>query len=249
MVAVTRNQKANQLSDVIFAKDAKLDHGIDPTHSKDGYVKSMLTSFSEFKRGNYSRGIEHELKTLPDAKQPFHYYRFKWTDKRTEVISVSDGKGGTRMETRTTYHDYYRHGLMLPFPYLKSLAVMSNGSVPNKQKYKPSSIAFNRRFSLGAKSELDLAKFLKPSVVECFLDADKALSNLNIEINDDGVMCLSFADNDVLNAKRTHGLNTPNEFLEELSGSSKLVKLDSIMQLFNNLTRHSDNNFKLGEVS
>ncbi|MEI8659313.1 hypothetical protein [Vibrio sp. Hal054] len=241
LLILFRHGLMSRVSNKIAKADALLDHNIDPSGAGLSELKSVQKSFREFSRGNHSRRFTKAYKTNAHAEQPFTVYTFEYVDKRTEV--TTDSKG--RTQTKTVYTTYYRYGLMLQFDYYKSIAIgralVSGG---RKAQYEPASIEFNRLFKMRCADDTQLSRFLKPAVVEAFIDFKNTLQSLNVEINADGLMCISFGDQDIVTPKTQHRLNKPALFFEELQGTNKLPKLTAVLHFYKTLTRHSDNNFK-----
>lgn len=242
VIAKRRNAKKN-LSKEIARMDALYDYGFDGRRLDCEYLYAVQRSFREFKRGNYSRRFLLEYATLPDANDEAHYYKFEYVDKKTRIVTSTDANGRKTTRTETTYHYFYRYGLVFNFALYKNITVASDFRPSRRKIYSPASITFNKIYDLGADNEHQLSRFLKPAVVEAFIEIDKHFSSLNMEINEDGLMCISFANDDVIDPITKFSLDQPAAFYEELERSAKLPRLDKLMGFYQTLKRHSDNNF------
>ncbi|MBY7854304.1 hypothetical protein KW429_11410 [Vibrio fluvialis] len=249
IVIVKRRNAKKNLSKEIARMDALYDYGFDGRRLDCEYLYAVQRSFREFKRGNYSRRFLLEYATLPDANEEAHYYKFEYVDKETRQVTSTDSDGRTTTRTETTYHYFYRYGLVLNFGLYKNITVASDYRPSTKRMYSPASIAFNKIYDLGAENELQLSRFLKPAVVEAFIEIDKHFSSLNMEINEDGLMCISFDNDDVINPITKFSLDQPAEFFEELKHSAQLPKLTKIMDFYQTLKKYSDNNFLTPQTS
>lgn len=238
-----RRAGINNISRQSIIIKALLDYQIWPHESKLGNVAKHIHNFREFKRGNYSRAVKYEYSTFEDAPVAFDYYMFEYVNKREETVTRTDSDGRTTTETRTYYEHFYRYGLLIDFGYFKGISIASDYVPRPKSSYKPASIAFSKHFSLGG-DNMELALFLKPAVVEVVEDLYQRLRKPNIEISSNGMMCLSFADSDVLTPAIDSSLDTPEAFFEELKVNKSLPKLDAIINAYQVMLMHSDNNFE-----
>lgn len=226
-----RESNIPQLNRDIYRMWGLLDNKLNchPTHN--GNVKTMLNDFEQFKRGNCSREIEWEYRSLAEISTSFYFYNFIYTER-------------TRTTKGTKKLHYYHYGLILPFTGFKDIHIISDGKTPCKTHYSLASAEFNKHFKLGAKDPLLLSKFLKPMVIEALVNATKELDSLNVEINANEMMCISFSNADKLYYTPNYGLNSPDNFLNELNKPDlKLPMLTTAIQLYNTFVKYSDKNF------
>lgn len=252
-----KNNLIENTSNYIREKDTFQDNNIQKIDVLDyGFVgaENLEKEFQEFDRGNHTREFNKaysidKCDKLRDKK--CFFYQFHYVDKYTVVVPTTstDAKGnvtvGTRIETR--YNHYNRYGIVYNFNIFNNIKILHDKTPDNKVDYNSSSIAFSEKFKVGANSDMDASKFLKSSVVENILKLDNIVSSLNIEINDSGLMCVSFDDNDLISVKSKHTLSEPVLFYEELKGKTELHKLNSILSCIVNLEKQLDNNFKKDE--
>lgn len=242
----SRDETITDLSSKIFRKDLLLDNGLQ-TESDKSFLKHLSSTFKEFDRGNHSREFKRVLighYAGDEHRFTYHLYHYHYVDRRTVVEVVSDGKGGTRTQTRTVYDHYDRYGIVLPFGFAKGLAILGAGGTDIKgYSYRPASNKFNDLFTVLGETELAAAKFLKPKVVIECEDFSEQFSGLNYEFSKDGELCLSFEDDDLISANRTYGLDNPSAFLEEVIAHTQLPKLNSALNHIHTLMKYSDNNF------
>ncbi|WP_369308342.1 hypothetical protein [Providencia rettgeri] len=247
-ICLFRKSKIQKISNQIYTGIALLDYGINPLPRYNGRVNQLLDDFLEFDRGNYSRKIMYEYETFPESETQFNFYRFEYVDKIEKEETTSDSKGNTTTRTVTHYEHYYRYGLITDYHLFSNIAVISNGAVPFRTKYQPASMELSKYFKFGAESELELAKWLKPTIVEILLDARQIFKNLNIEINHDGIMCISFSTDDVIKTKHQYNLENIDDFKTELQTENKLPKLKQLIDFYKRIIKYTDNNFSNKDV-
>jgi hypothetical protein len=240
-VVFSARKKISDIAALAYKKDAMLDNNLKykaPFNSEE-----MRIRFRELNRGNHSRtfkevvGGEYQGE---EHKFSFEYYHFHYVDKRT--VTTMQGK---RMRTRTVYDKYDRYGILVPFGFCKNLQIFSfNLPQHHALKLSSGSIAFDKTFKVRAADELSATKFLKPAVVVAILDMSGFLSQMNIEIDATGLMCISFRDNNMIMGNQRYDLSNPSAFYDELAGQTKLRKLDRTLRFIHQLFKHSDSNFK-----
>lgn len=231
------------VSERIFLLDALFNNDLKPVSTK-GRMKALLSSFREFDRGNHTK----ELKALyrghfrgDEHRFDYELYHFHYVRKRT--VTTTDSEGNTR--TRTVYDHFYRHGLLLAFPFASGVSLSADRGLKFKgERYRTASNAFNRLFDVRAEKEMAAARLLNPAVVEQLTGVGKSLKNPVLEISAGGRLCLAFDDDDLLSQKPQHDLNNPAAFAEEIAGHTELAKLKALLDAVHDVLRLSDNNFQ-----
>jgi len=244
LIALAQSHTLNKFTQQLYWKNALLDNQLtllNPANWPD--TKSWQQQFAEFNRGNHKRefrqliaghysGTEHSF--------DYHYWHFHYVNKRTEVSSNS--KGGTR--TRTVYDHYDRYGLVLPFAYCRRLFITSfSTSGISGERYRSDSGRFNKIFQVRAGEQMQAARFLKPAVIIALEEQAAALKQLNLAFSDNGTLCLSFADKDLLAVKPPCGLDQLSRFRQCIEQPTSLPKLSQLLHTIHQLLRHSDTNF------
>lgn len=232
------------VSDRIHMRDILLNNNLTEQKVKPESKASELESkFREFDRGNHRR----EIKSMYSGEYQgevhqfaFQLYHFHYVDKRTETYQDSEGN----TKTRSRYDHFDRYGVLLNFPFTKSVSLDSDPriSFPGK-KYTTASNAFNRMFKVRTQDEMQAARLLSPAVVEALSKFGNDYKRSVIEIIGNSDMCIAFEDKDLLSLRRRFGLDKPDAFKEEIAGHAKLDKLDALLATIHNLMRLSDNNF------
>jgi len=250
------NQQITKLSERIFQKDVLKDNDLKPISViRAAYAKELEKRFYEFDRGNYSREIKSLYRGYyQDQEHSFNIelYRFQYKDETRD----SDGK---------TIIENDRYGIIVPFKYVKELAVSTMeipGIYPNAKAlilgmpvhvgdsaigyvtYQPASAVFNKRYKVYAANQHQAAKFLEPAVVEAFEGISWCFDDLNFEFNRDGDLCMSFKDKDVIFPERTYGLNQPDQFIKEIKQHNQMGKLSLALMHIHTLMKYADNNFE-----
>ena len=238
------------ISDLIFEKDVRFDNQLDEIDI-DGREKELYRqnkkAFGDFRdRGDEDRYIQRLIKSAWGGKDhsfPFEYYVFHYVRVYYVTVTHTDGKKTwTTVERRT--ETLYRYGLILDFPFVKGFAAHSGGgSFDYPESFQPTSKEFNDIFAVGAVSAQVAAKFLKPAVVLAFLEQTANVSDLNVEINEDGQMNIAFSDSDVLDLDRKFSIAQPDEFEREIMSQLDLPKLRRLLEFVETLKRHNDSNF------
>ncbi|MCB2384927.1 DUF3137 domain-containing protein [Thalassolituus alkanivorans] len=234
------------LSERISLLDILFNNGLKalPFNGKEK-AKELGQQFKEFIRGNDLREIQHLYQGHYEGElHRFDYrlYRFHYVVRRSETYT--DSKGNTR--TRVVRNSYYRHGLLLHFPFSRGLSLNAGSGISfSGEKYTTASNEFNRVFSVRADEEIVAARFLSPAVIEAMLAMAAEYSRPVLEINAGGDLCFAFSNDDILEHKRTYNLESPVEFASEIAKHDELEKLNGLLFQIHNLMRLTDNNFQL----
>lgn len=242
LFALLRNRSVSRLSDDIFTKNVLFDNQIQPLLAKD-VGNQLLAAFLEFKRGNHSRKIEQLYRGYSandNSRFSYYFYHFHYVDKRTETYTESNGKGGTRVRTRTVYDHYHRYGIWVP--QFKTAAVMVYSHAPQQKlavRYRPASNRFNKHYRVQSSDEMQAARLMKPAVVVAFEDLYPLLQRPNVELQPDTGLCLSFNDNNLLQAKRQYSLLQPELFRQEIAAHTSLDKLRQTLHFIHHLANHA----------
>jgi len=241
----SKNDLINNISEYIVKKDTLQDNDIleiDLNNSIFKGSKNIQNEFQEFNRGNYSRHFSNAFLVKKEStltNKSLFLYQFHYVDKQTIQVPVTStnaqGQTTTTMTTQTIYHHYNRYGIIYDLLLAKNIKVLSDKTPNNSVEYNSSSIEFSEQFNVGANSELEAAKFLKPPIIELILKINNLISSPNIEINRNGLMCLSFNDSDLWKAKTTKTLSEPQLFYDELSQHAELNKLESLLSCITQL--------------
>lgn len=244
LLALANIHTLNTFTQQLYWKNALLDNQLtllNPANWPD--TKSWQQQFAEFNRGNHKRefrqliagqysGTEHSFS--------YHYWHFHYVNKRTEVSRNS--KGGVR--TRTVYDHYDRYGLLLPFAYCRNLFITSFSTSGIKgERYSSDSGRFNKIFQVRAGEQMQAARFLKPAVIIALEEQAAALKQLNLAFAANGMLCISFADKDLLEVKPPCGLDQLSRFRQSIEQPTSLPKLSQLLHTIHQLLRHSDTNF------
>jgi hypothetical protein len=239
----SRKHWRNDVSERIFLLDALFNNNLKPVEfSGDSMAKSLCDEFREFKRGNDIRRIEALYKGRyegDDLSFEYQLYYFHYVQKRTQTYKDSNGN----TQTRTVRDHYYRHGILMDFPYAKALSLDGDHRIKFQgEDYRGTSNAFNKTFKAKANDPLSIARFLSPVLEERFVQFSKAFKLPTLEVSFKGRLCLA-VDNDVLALKRQYGLDNPRAFAEEIEGHTDLSKLQEMLALIHDVMRFNDNNF------
>lgn len=244
LLALAHNHALNKFTQKLYWKNALLDNQLTLLHQASWPdTKSWQQQFAEFNRGNHKREFKQLIAgyyTGTEHSFNYHYWHFHYVNKRTEVST--NGKGQVR--TRTVYDHYDRYGLVLPFAYCRNLFITSFSiSGISGERYRSDSGRFNRIFQVRASEQMQAARFLKPAIIIALEEQATALKQLNLAFSDSGMLCISFADKDLLEVKPPCGLDQLSRFRQSIEQPTTLPKLSQLLHTIHHLLRHSDTNF------
>lgn len=240
-----RNRLLRLLEKAITWRSAEITNGLAPTgHSLD----YLYSQFSDYHRGNYSREIIYALEGASVGQThllAYFYYRLHYVNEQTVSYTESDGKGGRKRKTRKLYYDYYRYSLVIDFPWIKSLAVRasSHAMVDFPQIFEPTSSDFNRAFTLTGSDTLACARFAKPITVLTLLRLKEKLAELNLEFSAEGLLCISFDNENLLEPQMPYDFSTPEDFFKVIDAGVRLPKLVDVLTIVHELAEQHDDNF------
>lgn len=245
VLAFSNNSKISEISDMIFNEDILFDNRLSQI-GVDGREETLYDDynnrFGDFERGDEDQEIARLLNGSLRAEGSnigYQYYKFHYV--RVYYVPVSNGKT-TTMQRQT--EDLYRYGLIMDFKLAKNIAVISSGgSFSYSDSWKTSSEEFNGIFNVYTDDKQSAAKLLKPSVVLAFIELSRHLDDLNVEINENGEMNISFSEEIVFDIERKHSITEVDEFEKEISAHRKLTKLDKLIEFVVTVYKHNDNNF------
>lgn len=239
-----KNNRLGLLSDQIAERWLWLDRGLE---DKSFLIASLWPhwryTFGEFAHGDEDRhlvaclsgrylGDEHEFE--------YFYYTFEYTVVKDVTLYDPARKRMNHNEMRTVER---RYGIVCDFPYARGIAVVGGGGeFAYPANWKTASLAFNKRFRVLAGSEQDAARFLTPAMLLALEKMAPVLSHMNLEINSQGRLCLSFS-NDLLKIARSSSLVHPSRFELRLQQEAAAPIFMMALQLIHTLLKYSDNNF------
>lgn len=244
LIAWHNIHQLNQFTKQLYWKNALLDNQLTLLKKADWPPTAhWLQQFAEFKRGNYKR----EFKQLIQGKYAgtehsftYHYWHFHYVNRRTETSTNSRGQ----VTTRVVYDHFDRYGLILPFTYCRNLFITAFAAEGIRgERYSSDSGRFNKLFQVRAADTMQAARFLKPAVIIALEEQAAALKQLNLAFSDNGELCISFADKNVLDSQPTYGLDQLALFRQSIEQPTALPKLQQLLNTVHQLLRHSDSNF------
>ena len=244
LIAWHHIHQLNQFTKQLYWQNALLDNQLTLLKKVDWPpTANWLQQFAEFKRGNYKR----EFKQLIQGKYAgtehsfsYHYWHFHYVNRRTETTTNSKGQ----VTTRVVYDHFDRYGVILPFAYCRNLFITAFAAEGIKgERYSSDSGRFNKIFQVRAADTMQAARFLKPAIIIALEEQAAALKQLNLAFSEQGELCISFADKDVLDSKPACGLDQLTLFRQSIEQPTALPKLQQLLNTVHQLLRHSDSNF------
>lgn len=234
-----------QQAGMLTAAMSKLDESPARTLSR------LRLCFQDYARGNHSREILEAFQGYyQGAKHAFAYcyYHLEYVEARQVRERVSDGKGGSRYETRTKYDYRDRYSLVVEFPWVRGIAVRYDDQekIDFETSHTPTASDFNDAFVLTGVSTLACARFAKPVTVLQLLAMEARLDELNLEFSlQDGGLCVSFDNDDLLDVKMPCNLTTPGPFHAFIESGVHLENLEWLLEAVHTLALQHDDNFEL----
>ncbi len=217
-------------------------------------IERKIYKWNLLKSNNYK---PENLSDFEDIQHDFYEYSlYGRSHKIIDQISGRTGVGGYSAPFRY-YHihstkgsgkekvTYDRYCFVIPFGFYKNIQVSNEKINPKlKDRWKPVSSEFNRRFRVYSNTTENASRFLKPAVIEAFQNTSKNFRDLNVELSKNAELCFAFSGTDPFSSGRQYDLGNPSAFLDEVSNEVKSKELEEIFVFFHDLIRHSDNNFK-----
>ncbi len=244
-LASDKSGRLNALSEQIARKWLWLEHGLqERTPIATQLWSRWFVSFGEFSQGDEKPDLTSCIGGFyagPEHQFDYIYYTFEFTVVRGVDKLHPAASDLASAAIRTVQK---RYGIVCDFPYARGVAVVGGGGeFKYPARWKTSSPGFNARFRVYAESEQAAARFLTPAVVLAIESAAPALPKLNLEINREGKLCLSF-DKDLLEPTRNASLIRPGRFEFRLQNDKQAPSLTQALQLIHTLLKYSDNNFE-----
>ncbi|MGY4663073.1 hypothetical protein ACVWZ9_003867 [Pseudomonas chlororaphis] len=240
------------LSQKIIRKAALLSAGVgDASASGIFTLAVMMNEFAHYRRGNYSRELKNTLLGVYNGAVhdlPYAFHHLHYVDMETYEVSVSDGKGGSRRETRTRYVGYDRYSLVFDFPWTAEVAVRGDKhrSMDREHLYKTTTREFNSAFTLTGATEMACATFATPVTVLKLLQIAKELKDVSFEFSSQSRLCVSFNNDDVVGiATSAVSLAEPVAFHAGLMQGATMPRLRPVLELLHQFAELHDDNFNL----
>ncbi|WP_423187898.1 DUF3137 domain-containing protein [Alishewanella sp. d11] len=244
LIALHHIHQLNLFTKQLYWKNALLDNQLTLLKKTDWPATShWLQQFAEFKRGNYKREFKQLIQgqfTGSEHSFSYHYWHFHYVNRRTEVSTNNKGQ----VTTRVVYDHFDRYGIMLPFAYCRNLFITAFAAEGIRgDRYTSDSGRFNKLFQVRAADTMQAARFLKPAVIIALEEQAAVLKQLNLAFSDNGELCISFADKNVLDSQPAYGLDQLALFRQSIEQPTALPKLQQLLNTVHQLLRHSDSNF------
>lgn len=247
----SRSNQLPRLSREIARHSSWLTHGLSNVATPAGLLLQQLASqFGDYARGNYSRAITQAVQGQYPGELhslPYTYYQLHYVNKRVVVTTESNGKGGTRLVTKTVYDHYDRYSLVIDFPWVEGIAARTSGSsaLDFEHGIDTASSEFNKAFTLTGGTRMACARFAKPVTVLHLLSMHRQLRKLNLEFSWNRQLCMSFDDSNLLDFQLPCDLTQPEAFYALIQQGVRLHLLSNALGLVHALAEQHDDNFSL----
>ncbi len=129
------------------------------------------------------------------------------------------------------YKPSVRFSLVISFPWVRSVSVRSDGhaKIDRPVRWAPASSDFEQSFVLTGLTEMACSKFATPATALLLLRLGEYLRDLNLEFSDDGALCVSFSDCDVLLPDVDCSWHDPAAFRRAIFRVPKLPRLEMLL--------------------
>lgn len=194
-----RPNPTHLLNEVEF-KACCLKNGVQRIHDTSSIESFLFGEFSEFNRGNYSRGFTEIYQGSYPSEgkvQPYYVYFFNWTDRHEYTESTTDSDGIFDDEKREYFKTYYRNGIVFPVS-TPAINIWQRGGLERAGQFQVASALFNTCYNVSGNSEHQMSRFLKPAVVEMILAFTGSLLHLGYESNGKGGLLMSTTSNPLM---------------------------------------------------
>lgn len=247
----SKSSRIPDLTEMALSRAALFSNGLTWTAGPAEEIRASLTKrFGDYKRGNYSRDItrayDGTLKT-ESGDRPFQYVQLHYVDRREEVYYETDSNGRQVQKTRIVYDHFDRFSVVVPGCNARNVTVASDNSAPVAWKTVwPTTLKeFNRRFTVSGETEMACAKFARPATILHIQTMDGYFGGLNIEYDEQGDLCVSFNNGNILNRRDPDvTLKHPVRFIEAISHGIELPNLDAALALIRILVEKSTDSFR-----
>lgn len=221
-----------------------------PSETYDTIFSKLSADFKDYNRGNYSHALRDVLDgelTVESEQRPFRYIHLHYVNEREEEYYETDRDGKRVRKTRIVYDHYDRYSLVIPGCSTRDVSAASDRSHPItwKTKWETSLKDFNRRVAISGASEMNCARFARPATILHIQRMDAEFSALNIEFSNNGAMCVSFNNANLLDFTRpTTTLRFPSRFLGAIEQGIGLPILDRALLLAGELAQKNTDSFR-----
>ncbi|SHG91508.1 hypothetical protein [Ferrimonas marina] len=244
-----RYQQLQRLSDRLFQKDTLLNHALTP-EPVDGVdeAEALAAQFNEFDRDRDAGSLSGWFSGHQDTPEPgfaFQMFQHHFTERApVEGAEVPEDEDGELLNTILTQSlEHYRNGILVQLPENgpcnvqicadDSLTMSAVATLPGLDSDDP----FALQFRLAGDTEW-LDTLLDSKTRERLVTMLERLDGLHLEVNNQGRLCLSFADHTPLPSQRQYGLDNPEAFAKELCQSQGMPKLKYALEHLESLLAH-----------
>lgn len=232
-----RSSSLGDLSARIGRKCSLFSNGLsEPESTADWCFKKLSSEFSDYQRGTEGRDIVTSAQgvfqgTLHSLAFEYHHLRY--------VNLRNDKKGGEE--------SFDRYSLVLDFPWVRGVSARTDvvGAPLAGKGFETTLDDFNRTFLLQGRRELDCAKFATPTTLLFLMALSSRLSKVNLEFSEQGRLCLSFNNDEVMAYAYPGSLADLQAFREQIKAGIELPGLSPLLELAHQLAELHDNNFDL----
>lgn len=244
--ASDRQNQIIDLSKSMILWSALRNHGFYvPAYDLAVRMKELEGKFKNFERG-HSHKINYIMKGEFEGfkyKFPFEYIEWQYTI--TTTTTSTDAKGNVTVTQQNT--DYKHYCFIIDFQWVKGISVRSDSQseIDRKHYFDTASKEFNSTFKVSGDSTMSVSKFLKPTTVNTLIEMSKRYAELNLDFSNDGQVCFSFKDDDILETT-ADGLNlrNPNEFYLAVVQGIAFKYVPGSLNFIEKLAVQHDNNFE-----
>lgn len=201
--------------------------------SADWRLTRLNNEFADYQRGNERRHILESVQGVYHGVRHslvFEYHHQQYVNSRSER-----GAGGSY---RTVYDTFSRYSLVLDFPWVRGISVLSNPQDRSweNRRFKIACEDFNRVFVLLGGDQACWDSFATPETQLLLMGLAQRLDRVNLEFSGEGRLCLSFDNAEVVAYADPGSLSDLPVFRERIKAGVELPGLYSLLERMHRLT-------------
>ncbi len=234
---LTRQKSLAHLSAKIFYRDFLFDNQLTRDPSEYYQLPALLKRFSDFNRGNHSRELRESLVGFYQGNRlsfTYHYYHLHYVEERRVEQRGNNGE----MKEKQILEHFDRFGIIVNLQSIPSIRTIAPILIVNNKRliglnegdYAPASLNFRKQLIVYSQTPQQAARFLTPTTVEQLEYFAKHYQKIALEVNTEQELCFSFDDQDLLKVPQQYDLSNPEQFIAELSGKSRALKLERTLK-------------------
>jgi hypothetical protein len=234
IVALRATSVRHSFIDELVARAGQLDYGLEPVEVKGSELWSQWRrEFTDLNRGDEGQCIDRvtrgRWRPSDSTGDSLELTCFRFTYVTTSESTSTDSEGHSTTEKSSTTH--HRYGVVARTPSALGVGFSEERKPAWPAKWTTSSIEFNRRFRIGALSEMAAARLFTPSTVQALSKFAASFRDLDLHATDDGLY-VGFRNDDLLAVAGTKRRTDTIDVLEQmLAQRCAMPQLDALIEM------------------